>query len=80
MKNIKTLLLLCMLGGMALFGTTACSGDDDSVVTPDDGVKLRHITIREADGSAVPRRLRPLAVDCRRPAGLLQSEPDEPYD
>ena len=51
-----------MLGGMALFGTTACSGDDDSVVTPDAGVKLRHITIREADGSAVPRRLRPLAV------------------
>lgn len=62
MKKIKTLLLLCMLGGMALFGTTACSGDDDSVVTPDAGVKLRHITIREADGSAVPRRLRPLAV------------------
>ena len=47
-----------MLGGMMLSGLTACSDNDDEVTvkpenevttTPDDGVKVRRITITETE-------------------------------
>lgn len=51
-----------MLGGMMLAGLTACSGDDDTATdgsapqTADDGVKMRRLTITEAEGGAAEAR------------------------
>ena len=44
--------LWAMLGSMILVGLTACSGDDDQTDKPDDGVKVRRLTITEAEGAA----------------------------
>ena len=41
-----------MLGGLMLTGMTACSGSDDEPGTPDDGVKLRRLTITQTDDAA----------------------------
>ena len=54
--------MLFVLGGMMLAGLTACSGDDDTATndnapqTADDGVKVRRLTITEADGGAAEAR------------------------
>ena len=54
--------MLFVLGGMMLAGLTACSGDDDTATdgsapqTADDGVKMRRLTITEADGGAAEAR------------------------
>ena len=51
-------LMIVMLGTMMAAGLTACSGDDDTATngntpqTADDGVKVRRLTITEADGGA----------------------------
>ena len=52
MNNRKTLLTVRMLGGMVLAGLTGCSGDDETSVTPDDGVRVRRITITETEDAA----------------------------
>ena len=44
--------LWAMLGSMMLAGLTACSGDDDQTDVPDDGVRVRRITITETDNAA----------------------------
>ena len=55
-------LMIGMLGTMMLAGLTACSGDDDTATndnapqTTDDGVKMRRLTITEADGGAAEAR------------------------
>ncbi len=55
-------LMIGMLGGMMLAGLTACSGDDDTATNDnapqatDDGVKVRRLTITEADGGAAEAR------------------------
>jgi hypothetical protein len=54
--------MLWMLGGMMLAGLAACSGDDDTATdgsapqTADDGVKMRRLTITEAEGGAAEAR------------------------
>lgn len=54
--------MLLVLGGMMLAGLTACSGDDDTATngsapqTADDGVKVRRLTITEADDGAAEAR------------------------
>lgn len=54
--------MLFVLGGMMLAGLTACSGDDDTATdgsapqTADDGVKMRRLTITEAEGGAAEAR------------------------
>ena len=54
--------MLFVLGGMMLAGLTACSGDDDTATdgsapqTADDGVKMRRLTITEADGGVAEAR------------------------
>ena len=54
--------MLFVLGGMMLAGLTACSGDDDTATndnapqTADDGVKMRRLTITEADDGAAEAR------------------------
>lgn len=54
--------MLFVLGGMMLAGLTACSGDDDTAKndnapqTADDGVKVRCLTITEADDGAAEAR------------------------
>ena len=51
-----------MLGTMMAAGLTACSGDDDTATngntpqTADDGVKVRRLTITEAEGGAAEAR------------------------
>ena len=54
--NIKNVILLWLLGGMVLAGVTACSGSDDEPGKPDDGVKVRRITITETE-DAVARQM-----------------------
>ena len=62
MRTKDQFLMLWMLGGMMLAGLTACSGDDDTATngntpqTDDDGVKVRRLTITEADGGAAEAR------------------------
>jgi len=46
-----------MLGSMILVGLTACSGDDDQTDKPDDGVKVRRMTITQTDGAAARQAL-----------------------
>ena len=41
-----------MLGGMVLAGLTGCSGDDETTLMPDDGVRVRRITITETEDAA----------------------------
>ena len=54
--------MLFVFGGMMLAGLTACSGDDDTATndnapqTADDGVKVRRLTITEADDGAAEAR------------------------
>ena len=54
--------MLFVLGCMMLAGLTACSGDDDTATndnapqTADDGVKVRRLTITEADDGAAEAR------------------------
>jgi len=49
--------MLFVLGTMMAAGLTACSGDDDNAPqTADDGVKVRRLTITEADGGAAEAR------------------------
>ncbi len=54
--------MIGMLGTMMAAGLTACSGDDDTATngstpqTADDGVKVRRLTITEADGGAAEAR------------------------
>jgi hypothetical protein len=62
MRTKEQFLMLFVLGGMMLAGLTACSGDDDTATngsapqTADDGVKVRRLTITEADGGAAETR------------------------
>jgi len=57
MRTKEQFLMLFVLGGMMLAGLTACSGDDDNAPqTADDGVKVRRLTITEADGGAAEAR------------------------
>lgn len=49
--------LWAMLGSMILVGLTACSGDDDQTDKPDDGVKVRRITITQTDDAAARQML-----------------------
>lgn len=49
--------LWAMLGSMMLVGLTACSGDDDQTDKPDDGVKVRRMTITQTDGAAARQAL-----------------------
>ena len=62
MRTKEQFLMLWMLGGMMLAGLTACSGDDDTATdgsapqTADDGVKMRRLTITEAEGGAAEAR------------------------
>ena len=54
--------MIGMLGTMMAAGLTACSGDDDTATndnapqTADDGVKVRRLTITEAEGGAAEAR------------------------
>ena len=62
MNSRKNYSMLCLLGGMMLAGLAACSGDDDTATdgsapqTADDGVKMRRLTITEAEGGAAEAR------------------------
>ena len=62
MRTKEQFLMLFVLGGMMLAGLTACSGDDDTATndnapqTADDGVKMRRLTITEADDGAAEAR------------------------
>ena len=49
--------MLWMLGGMMLAGLAACSGSDEEPSKPDDGVKVRRITITETEGAASARQV-----------------------
>ena len=49
--------MVWMLGGMMFAGLTACSGDDDAADRPDDGVRVRRITITETDNAAARQGL-----------------------
>ena len=55
--NSRNKFLLWMLGGMMLAGLTACSGSDGEPSKPDDGVKVRRITITETEGAASARQV-----------------------
>ena len=50
--NKRKLFQWAVLGYMMLTGMTACSSDDDTTDIPDDGVKVRRITITQTDGAA----------------------------
>ena len=56
MRTKEQFLMLWMLGGMMLAGLTACSGSDEEPSKPDDGVKVRRITITETEGAASARQ------------------------
>ena len=56
MRTKEQFLMLFVLGGMMLAGLTACSGSDEEPSKPDDGVKVRRITITEAEGGAAEAR------------------------
>ena len=62
MRTKEQFLMLWMLGGVMLAGLAACSGDDDTATdgsapqTADDGVKMRRLTITEAEGGAAEAR------------------------
>ena len=50
--NKRKQCLWAVLGSLMLAGLTACSGDDDTTDIPDDGVKVRRMTITQTDGAA----------------------------
>ena len=54
--NKKKLFLWAVLGCMMLAGLTACSVDDNTPDMPGDGVKMRRLTITEAEGGAAEAR------------------------
>ena len=56
MNSRKTLLTVWMLGGMVLAGLTGCSGDDETTAAPDDGVRVRRVTITESEDAAAARQ------------------------
>ena len=62
MRTKEQFLMLFVLGGMMLAGLAACSGDDDTATDDnalqmaDDGVKVRRLTITEADDGAAEAR------------------------
>ena len=62
MRTKEQFLMLFVLGNMMLAGLTACSGDDDTATndnapqTTGDGVKVRRLTITEADDGAAEAR------------------------
>lgn len=56
MRTKEQFLMLFVLGGMMLAGLTACSGSDEEPSKPDDGVKMRRLTITEAEGGAAEAR------------------------
>lgn len=55
--NSRNKFLLCLLGSMVLAGVTACSGSDDEPGKPDDGVKVRRITITQTEDAAARQML-----------------------
>ena len=55
--NSRNKFLLWMLGGMMLAGVMGCSSSDDEPGKPDDGVKVRRITITETEGAASARQV-----------------------
>lgn len=56
--NKKLHFIYLFLGGVMLAGVTACSGsDDDEPTKPDDGVKVRRLTITETEVAAEARAL-----------------------
>ena len=57
MRTKEQFLMLFVLGGMMLAGLTACSGSDEEPSKPDDGVKVRRITITETEGAASARQV-----------------------
>ena len=57
MRTKEQFLMLWMLGGMMLAGLAACSGSDEEPSKPDDGVKVRRITITETEGAASARQV-----------------------
>ncbi len=57
MKSGKISMILWMLGCLMLTGMTACSGSDDEPSMPDDGVKLRRLTITQTDDAAARQML-----------------------
>ena len=69
-------LMIGMLGGMMLAGLTACSGDDDTATNDnapqatDDGVKVRRLTITEADDGAAEARQAPTRASLTEDDGL----------
>ena len=55
--NKRKLFQWAVLGYMMLAGLTACSGDDDATDMPDDGVKVRRMTITQTDDAAARQML-----------------------
>ena len=55
--NKRKLFQWAVLGYMMLTGMTACSSDDDTTDIPDDGVKVRRITITQTDDAAARQML-----------------------
>ena len=55
--NKRKQYLWAVLGCMTLTGMTACSGDDDATDMPDDGVKVRRMTITQTDDAAARQML-----------------------
>ena len=55
--NKRKQYLWAVLGCMMLTGMTACSSDDDTTDIPDDGVKVRRITITQTDDAAARQML-----------------------
>ena len=55
--NKRKLFQWAVLGYMMLAGLTACSGDDYATDMPDDGVKVRRMTITQTDNAAVRQML-----------------------
>jgi len=53
--NDRRHILWGLLGGIMLTGMTACSGDDDATTPADDGVKTRHLTIKQTDDNTTTR-------------------------
>lgn len=58
MESRKTFFLtVWILGGLVLAGLTGCSGDDETILAPDNGVKVRRITITESEDIASARQM-----------------------
>ena len=55
--NSRNRFLLWLLGSIVLAGVTACSGSDDQPGKPDDGVKVRRITITQTEDATARQML-----------------------